>query len=525
MSGSSDPTTQDRQVIPRWRYYRQALRTGELLHAANARSSNLEIKYDLSDIERRVEDFKNTPNVTTATDIVETAIVADVGDVLSEAAKLLESVKSLPPAIRQIAKRAVSPNEDIIPGSYSDQLASPALDARAIVRELKAAIERFPGVAYLWVDMARAYSALGQSRKASHSLAVALFLAPSDRFVLRSAARHEIHTDNADHAVWLLRKNTDLLRSDPWVAAAEIAASAVAHESQHYLKRSRGFLARSQRSPFEVSELASAIATVELEAGADKAARKLFRESLRSPNDNSLAQAQWGSRRLTGLVIPQSAMEEVPFSYEAMTLSAVERMDWQAALAKCRDWMLDEPYSGVPSSGGSFYAMTALDDPVQAEKFARAGLVSNPGDLVLTNNLVVALASQGHVAEARKYMSMLHPPRDDKPGLAMVTATQGLVEIHDKHFEDGIALYRTALEIAQSERLRRTHCLILLHLADSLKGYDQSAAAEPYVAALPAVKQLNTPAITAMANRLAYLKKAKKTNQPLGDIARESNSE
>ena len=46
--------------------------------------------------------------------------------------------------------------------------------------------------------------------------------------------------------------------------------------------------------------LAGALATTEMQAGAAKRAHKLFRSALIDPKENSVAQAEWASSRLTG---------------------------------------------------------------------------------------------------------------------------------------------------------------------------------------------------------------------------------
>jgi Flp pilus assembly protein TadD len=80
----------------------------------------------------------------------------------------------------------------------------------------------------------------------------------------------------------------------------------------------------------------------------------------------------------------------------------VQAETWDQALVATRRWFEDEPFSARPAMLGSAIAASAMDDFFEAASIARRGLVSNPDDPGLINNLAFALACDGNLLEARK---------------------------------------------------------------------------------------------------------------------------
>ena len=75
------------------------------------------------------------------------------------------------------------------------------------VKELKQKRIEQARNAFVWVDLARLYTLLGQNEQARQTLSIALKLAPTDRFVLRCTARFLHHIGEYDEALDLLRRN------------------------------------------------------------------------------------------------------------------------------------------------------------------------------------------------------------------------------------------------------------------------------------------------------------------------------
>ena len=66
-----------------------------------------------------------------------------------------------------------------------------------------------------------------------------------------------------DKALAALRRNPALLMGDPWLMAPEIGLSQLAGTSSRLIRRARSTLERGDQPPFEISELAAAVATAE----------------------------------------------------------------------------------------------------------------------------------------------------------------------------------------------------------------------------------------------------------------------
>jgi hypothetical protein len=148
-------------------------------------------------------------------------------------------------------------------------------------------------------------------------------LAPDNRYVLRSLTRFWVHQAEPDLALHFLSKFA-ATRRDPWLLAAQMAAEDVAHKGPSNWREAKRILSAEQFSDFELTELAAAFGTLELQAGSHKLARKMFRRSLTAPTENSVAQVQWASRR--------DSMINV--SHE-LTAKASEALAWEKLALAC----------------------------------------------------------------------------------------------------------------------------------------------------------------------------------------------
>lgn len=196
--------------------------------------------------------------------------------------------------------------------------------------------------------------------------------------------------------------------------------------------------------------MASALATVELDAGSDRRARRLFAASLQAPNDNALAQAESVADRLTlpGL---QDQLADSPRAHEALALAADQADDLDAALDQTWLWLLDQPFSVKPAVVGSHIAARARRFE-EGARFAERGLLANRGSPLLTNNLAFCLAKLDRADEARQRLDAVDPHRRTPKDWAYHWATQGLVEFRDGNPQLGRELYlRSIRSVAAPE--------------------------------------------------------------------------
>src|SRR5207249_5632885 len=174
------------------------------------------------------------------------------------------------------------------------------LDRYPRIAALRGRLKKDPRQALAWANLALEYASLGLRDKAKRAMNAGLSLAPSNRFLLRSAARLRLHLNEPEEARALLLRQPKT-RHDPWLLSAEIAIATVLGKPSRLIRDGREMVEGAEFAPAHLAELASALGTVELLSGKTKAARKLFHRSLEAPTDNSVAQAVWASRELGSL--------------------------------------------------------------------------------------------------------------------------------------------------------------------------------------------------------------------------------
>ena len=205
-------------------------------------------------------------------------------------------------------------------------------------------------------------------------MTVALQLGGNNRFILRSAGRLWISQDDPERAHSVFTKS-DRTRHDPWLLAAQIAIGSIARRQPRLVKDAQRMLTGSRFLPSQLSELASAVATLELDYGGVKKSKKLFRQSLEDPTENSIAQAAWASRHHKGIDFDHEFLN-LPNTFEAKSWTFYQEGEWKRAIENCKLWLFDQPFSTRPSVHGSFLAAVALEDYDMSEYFAKQGLLA-----------------------------------------------------------------------------------------------------------------------------------------------------
>lgn len=273
-----------------------------------------------------------------------------------------EATKSAATFILHRASQAPGPLLTLARDASGGALPGPQSTADDVTR-LRALLRLSPRNAAVWADMARHYASEGNKRQALKCMKTALQLAPDHRWMLRTAARFLVHQENAEAAHRLLA-NHPRSKGDPWLIAAELACAHVAGKAPKFWKLANDILRFDRFGPAHVSELATAIGMMELEAGNRKQARKLVNRGLIAPTENTLAQVLWakeakhlgdGTAKLDTLI---RARED---AFEAEFKVSLRRGDLQTALAACQSWTSDEPFAARPKHEKTYLA-ALLDD-------------------------------------------------------------------------------------------------------------------------------------------------------------------
>jgi len=394
-------------------------------------------------------DWRANRTLSFASDLIGSALVQGVPSLAAEAAQFVVNLGTgAPSALRELALAAL----DDHPGASTDTPPRPNSISvlRTEIAEARRTLRESPRNPVLWVDLARLYTVIGQPDPAASAIRTALALAPESRFVLRAAARLFLHLDDPGRAYDLLRSAAST-RSDPWLLASEIAFASVLGKAPRFVREGAAELGRGAYNPTELSELASGLGTLELEAGSVKRARKLFRQALRLPNDNALAQAQWANEHHLGLAPAETSVSR-PRSYEARSQRLRLAGDWMGALAEARSWLFDEPFSRIAAAQASYLAAVPLGDYDEGARLAQAGLLASPRDPLLLNNLAFCWASAGRLDDAEARFGLIAAEDLMGPHRPALLATRGLLAYRRGRIEEGRDYYRRAGEEARRAR-------------------------------------------------------------------------
>lgn len=451
----------NRKIIPRWRDFLTTAALG-LLSPTSAVAEGQKLPR-ASEIEAG-EAWRRKPTLWRALDFIGAAfVIGDTGDTdVQAAAKYLESRPGdCPLAARQLVAQILYPEQQ------GAAIAEPVvLGPESLHREIHTKRRRLnsePRNAMLWTDLARLYTSVGLKDKARSAITNAFNLSSDNRFVVRSAARFFVHIGEHNAALSILRK-TNLGEHDPWIVAAEIGVSSFASADSKFIKLGRRMPENKTFSEFTKRELASALATFDLGEGNSKGAKKLFKQSLVVPTENSLAQAEWASAQV-GDAILHAKPQDVPRNYEAKTLHAYRLSNWDIALVNARGWLSDQPFSSRPAELLSYLYSSILERYQEAIEVLRFSQLSNPGDRGLTNNLAFALINVGETNEAESLLKSIDPTAIEDLATISLIATHGLFLFRSGQPVRGRELYLEAINLAKRKGNQHYTALAATHLA------------------------------------------------------------
>lgn len=476
----------DRKVVPRWHSLAAATRQRELA-ALNVTPSPLlpedELAREAALLDRTL-DWTGHRTAAFAADLVSASLVLGPSEEAREAARFLVAADT-PSLGRVLAQRLLGEHHPSFTEDFDPLEQDPAW---ARIRVLKRSVHRDPRTALLWAELARRYASLGQREKAHHAMSIALAIAPTNRFLLRSGARLDLHLDDPERAHRLLARSSST-PSDPWLVAAEIAVAPLAGRQSRLIKHGKRLVQSGNFSPVAVSELASALGTEALAAGSTRRARRLFSTSLDDPTENAVAQAEWASRQSTGIEFDERFLE-IEDSFEARARVSADEGDYDVAIQNAWSWLREQPFSDAPAIFGSHLAALARRYG-ESVRFARAGLVANPDEFLLRNNLVFALASAGDIEEADRELTLVNSTNLTEEHRLVQSATKGLVAFRRGDAAGGRQLYMETIERSKDPVLRAVAAIILAReeiLARTPVASDARRAAEEFAEGAGAVR-------------------------------------
>lgn len=436
----------DRQVIPRWRLYGDALRLGELRSLEEVSAQSLDPSgQGRRSFEESLAAWRANQGLALASDVFGSALVLDRAEDARDVAEyLLASGSAATTSTRRLLEPFLSAEHVDMP--HRDLPSVEAL--RKEIAHTRRYLAADPRNSILWVDLARHHATLGNISHAERALRIALGGAGGNRFVLRSAARFFVHIGDPEQAHEILRR-VDGIQADPWLLSAEIAVASLAKRTSRFAKVGLRSLQTETWAAAQTTELKSALGTLELAAGDKRSAKKLFRTALEDPTENSVAQVEWASRTQLGLDLSPSVFN-TPGSFEARARDARAAGKWNESFAEAAAWFADQPFSKDASSFASYIATVPLERYSDGVSILNSALIAMPRDPLLLNNLAFALASLEKVDEAIDVFGRIS--RIDSPASLETTllATHGLLAYRTGDVAQGQRLYEAAIASARA---------------------------------------------------------------------------
>lgn len=246
--------------------------------------------------------------------------------------------------------------------------------------------------------------------------------------------------------------------------AAEIAIASKLERAPLFAKKGFALLEDGRHLPRQISELAAALASEDLDSGSHKRAKKLFRESLTDPTGNSLAQAEWASYRAGENFVGEGKLANFVDASEAKATHAFGEGEFEIVLDLARVWIKEEPYSARAHFVGAA-AANALDDYAEAAKFACEGLRRDPKSTLLRNSYVFSLASANRLDEAEKALKPLPRAADQIEAGLVAEANRGLIAFRRRDFAAGELHYRNAIAGFRKQQRRASERIALAYFA------------------------------------------------------------
>lgn len=442
--------TPRRKVIPNWRYYNNTVNLGELTSFENVNLSDA----DLYPIDDYISDWIDSKSVYRASDLISAAITNSQknNSHVIEAAKFLLSKQDRINLVQKqtaeyiLANNKVECDKDVLRlKNVAIEKLKTASETHKKIHALRIYAHAYPFNPIVYVDMARAYVTVGLKDKAEKLMRMALYLDPKNRFVARAAARFYIHIGDNERAAEIVRK-TGFSRFDPWLMASDISIAMMRGKRSGNIKKGQQMIFSSSYTPFSISELASALGTVEMEYGTRKKSRDLFNQSLVDPNDNSLAQAEWAMISARIPITIQSGLN-VKCSHESKVYKALELNDARESIHHAIDWICDMPFSLKPVFIGYEISTSLLRDYDLSSNILGVGLKSHPNDPWMLNNRAYVNARINKLDEAEKDMEQLeHCNKALSESMSICKeATHGLIAYRRKDREKGRKLYEQAI--------------------------------------------------------------------------------
>ena len=484
---STSGGSEDRQVIPRWRSVRRTLASGECTPSVPSLEPDEE---QVELLDRRRQDWQEKRTESFAAEYVATARLLGQTDVEDGALATLRNSGAAYSTFAWLLQSEPEYNSPSISKIQQNQSIHDRPKRR--IKELRLDLERDPRNAVAWSELARAHASLGHQEKAKLASVTALQLSPTSRYLLRSSACFFTTIGEPDRA-WALLDRAPNANGDPWLLAARLATAKAAGRPPKGIRAARKVLADTNFSARDISELASELGTIEL-GSSDKQAKRLFNTALIDPTENSLAQVEWASHNLIGLLVPQSELSD-PLASEARAIHAGQEGEWADAASNATDWQGDQLFSTNAAMFASHVYAAGLSDWNRSLEAAVIGLIAHPFDGGLLNNAAYALIELGRLDEAIRLLELIDLDTANPETYISACATRGLFAFRSGFPEIGIELYERGILVAHAGHRTDHEAMALIMLAREQFNLDRGAGTKTLARAERSARGLRNKAI------------------------------
>lgn len=492
-----------RRLIPRWRPIAQTLKNFESAPLRTIQTAKAFADEEM--LQKSIGEWRENPTAGHLGDVLAFGLHSDLlPTVLDVAGKAILGAGQFTEVQATLIKSLSHSSS-----TDQDDLHQISLDStshtKSRVQDIRKLLSVAPGNVLALLDYAQLQLASGKQEAAERILRTAMALAPANKLVYRTAARFYVHIGDPEKAHALICALTKV-RDDPWLISSEIALADAIDISSSLINRGKRLLKDKVWRPESISELAGAIASVELKAGQIKAARSSLRLALEKPNDNVVAQALV-EHEFLGIRLDEPQMRlAISQASEARLIESWESVDAMAAEKYARLWHIEEPFSSRPiqflttlySLQGNYHL---------AAKWVSVGLLADANDAGLLTNRAFTQAAIGRFAESERAIRKIRGNHGDiyEP---FVVATEGLIAMKRGAFYAADQLYSRA--VTEFEKRGQAK------LAALCSGNHGRAAAE---ANHPNAEKIQEEAIVSIrknpSHEAALLIKAEISGQPL----------
>jgi len=170
----------------------------------------------------------------------------------------------------------------------------------------------------------------------------------------------------------------------------------------------------------------------------------------------------------------------IPYANEAKTFDALHNGRWRDLIREAGIWGRDEAFSARPRLLASAVAQSVMDEAALGVRIAEAGLVTNPGNPGLINNIAFGLVVLGKPEEALKVIENVDRTQLNQTEAICLFATIGMANFRLGKVEDGTRQYEQAIEAAKRAGLHDLETLAALYFARERVLQDHPVAMEQF---------------------------------------------